>query len=84
MAEYKVWNYDVWGNDEDGFTVNDRNEIGSVDLPDDPTDAQILEAISEYWDTDRLTIDDSADFGDGVIEIIVEETEEPVGQLVRE
>ena len=25
MTEWELWGYDVWGNDEDGYTVNDRH-----------------------------------------------------------
>jgi hypothetical protein len=31
----RVWKYDVWGNQKDGFEVNDRYEIGSYRNHDD-------------------------------------------------
>lgn len=35
MARYTVWSYDVWGNARDGFEVNDRCKVGTVEIPDD-------------------------------------------------
>jgi protein-tyrosine-phosphatase len=42
MAKWKFRTYDVWGNKEDGFEVNDVYSAGSVDGPANPTDAQAL------------------------------------------
>jgi len=56
-----LWTYDVWGNDEDGYTVNDRckqgvlivptkREVHNAGTPDEfvtenPTDRQLCDAI---------------------------------------
>ena len=45
--KYKVWKLDVWGNEEDGYTVNDRCEIGEIELPEVPEDNEILNALCE-------------------------------------
>ena len=83
MAEWHVWSYDIWGNDEDGYDVNDRSEIGAVELPENPTDAQINEAIGEYFDTSIVCIDEGAS-DDMHIEIVLKEDEEyPVGMIDR-
>jgi hypothetical protein len=29
---FRVWSLDVWGNDEDGYTVNDRREVGKISV----------------------------------------------------
>ena len=82
--EWTVWSYDTWGNEEDGYSVNDRSEIGTVILPDNPTDAQINEAVGEYFDISRVCIDNGIS-DDTTIEIVLEEDEGyPVGQLVRD
>jgi hypothetical protein len=31
---FTVWSYDVWGNETDGFEVNDRCKLGTVEIPD--------------------------------------------------
>ena len=81
---YEVWSYDVWGNAEDGYEVNDRCKIGTVELPDKPTEKDVLEAISEYWDISQVDISNAFDW-EFSIEIVGKDDEfEPVGQLVPE
>lgn len=42
MATYKVFTLDVWGNEEDGWDVNDIRDSGrTVDIPDDADTARI-------------------------------------------
>lgn len=31
---YNIYTYDVWGNEEDGFDVNDRFKLGTLELSD--------------------------------------------------
>lgn len=45
MAKYRIWSLDVLGNEADGFTVNDRREVGSVELSDDATCADVVKAL---------------------------------------
>jgi len=45
--KYTVWNLDVWGNKEEGYTVNDRHKIGEFELPETPEDMEILTALDE-------------------------------------
>jgi hypothetical protein len=47
---YTVWSLDVWGNDDDGYEVNDRCKVGTIDL--DATtvidsDQGLMEALIE-------------------------------------
>lgn len=43
---YTLWSYDVWGNETDGFDVNDRSAYSrDVSMPDQPTDKHILLAL---------------------------------------
>ena len=30
--KYDVISYDVWGNDEDGYEVNDAHKVGTIEL----------------------------------------------------
>lgn len=41
-----VYHFDVWGNEEDGFTVNDSRSAGTVELPVNASDSQILRALN--------------------------------------
>ena len=46
--QYRVINLDVWGNEDDGFEVNDLHNTGLVvDLADDADDASIVSALIE-------------------------------------
>lgn len=46
MAKYDVHFLDVWGNEEEGYDVNDvYPRCGQVEIGDDYTDAQILAAL---------------------------------------
>jgi hypothetical protein len=48
---YTLWSYDVWGNAEDGYEVNDRccqsREFIVDAAGDEPTDAELLAALQE-------------------------------------
>lgn len=47
---WTVWSLDVWGNDKEGYEINDRSTIGSVEIPADATDKQVIKALvdAEY------------------------------------
>ena len=30
--KFRVWSLEAWGNEEDGFTVNDRREVGKISV----------------------------------------------------
>lgn len=64
---YTLINYfDVWGNDEDGYTVNDCMVSGTIKLPDNASDSEIITTLKEYGalgefaneDTIEITGDD--------------------------
>jgi hypothetical protein len=45
--EWDVYGYDVWGNEEDGFDVNDVYRLGTVELPPDARLEQIIDVLKE-------------------------------------
>ena len=45
MAKFQVWSLDVWGNETDGFDVNDRAKVGTIDLVDDCPDMEVIDAL---------------------------------------
>ena len=47
MIEFKVYYLDVWGNEEDGFEVNDRSQCGTIQLPTDFTDQDLIRELIE-------------------------------------
>lgn len=52
---YTLWTYDVWGNEKDGYTVNDRYKQGKVYLPKDASSEEIIRALrKDGWIDKRL------------------------------
>lgn len=81
MISYRVWSYDVWGNDEDGYSVNDRCEIDHGECSHYPSDDEITKIIGNNWDVKLVAIDwGSSD--ESNIEIVSAGDEYyPVGQI---
>jgi len=44
-TNYQLCSYDVWGNDIDGYEVNDKYKLDIISLPESPTNSQILKAL---------------------------------------
>lgn len=42
---FKVYGLDVWGNAKDGYEVNDRYSIGTIDLPKEFDNARLIEEL---------------------------------------
>lgn len=63
MATWRLYSYDVWGNDEDGFEVNDIFRTSwTVEIPDNATYKEILEIINrDCMVTVGLEIDANTD-----------------------
>ena len=85
---WKVHTFDVWGNETDGFEVNGVFTWGTITLPNDPTDEEILAALKEedfvkprtpvhYYDYDRDTYEN-------IIEIKVASNRKPAFQLLKQ
>lgn len=75
LEKWEVWALDVWGNEEDGYTVNDRRRAGSILLPENATDERIFRAMSEsgYMMRPEMKID-----GDDGLFHIMSRYDEPV------
>ena len=63
--KWKIWMYDVWGNEEDGWFINDYWYIGQVELPTNPTDADVIKALAAvvlaFDDTSKYIVEWSSD-----------------------
>lgn len=43
---FRLWNHDVWGNEKDGYTSNDRCDTGiTLCVSEDATDKAIIRAL---------------------------------------
>lgn len=84
MATYTLINYfDVWGNEEDGYEVNNQCiEVEDVVIADDATDQDIIDYLfnNEYLRDDDVSLYEIEDNGD-FIEIYVKETMMPLYSL---
>lgn len=81
MFKYRVWSYEVWGNDEDGYSVNDRSEIDNGTLEHFPTDDELKDIIENNWYSGLIQVDESCS-DERNIEIVLKENEYyPVGQI---
>lgn len=83
---WTVWGLDVWGNEEDGFEVNDRNRIGTILLRPEASDREIVNALKNEWLMNaRVKLSDVNIDGDDML-VFIEDAKngEPVLQLTRE
>ena len=84
-VKWRVWTYDVLGNAEDGYEVNDRSDHGYIDLPAEPTDEQILDALKGWILNDDVKLSDIEIGGDDM-SITVDDASDgyPLAGLERE
>ena len=45
VTTWDVWTLDVWGNAADGWDVNDRSKVGTIEAPADADDSAIVDAL---------------------------------------
>lgn len=69
IDRFRVYTYDIWGNEEGGFEVNDIFMTSEyVTLSDNMTDAEILHALEEEGiiisgiDHEKVEIDGEFDY----------------------
>lgn len=76
--------FDVWGNEEDGWEVNNLSrEENFINITDDATDEDIIDGLinAGYLQRQAKGKISVEDYGDGFIELFVTETGEPVCRL---
>lgn len=68
-TKWRVWGLDVWGNDKDGYEVNDRWEItDDLILPRGSTDRDVMEwlkhagLLKKYVQLRWLNFEGDSDF----------------------
>lgn len=85
--KWTLYDYDVWGNEYDGWEVNDTYKVrGELEIPDSDNDIiNMLFDIGYLNDAFRFKGAFRLDWiDDGWCEIVYCRNEEPLGKLVRE
>lgn len=65
---FEIISYDVWGNERDGYEINDKHNTGlTVSLPEHATDKQIIDALKKEYlcsglHTKTFSIDGDPDY----------------------
>ena len=88
MTKYKIVNYfDVWGNEDDGWEVNDLCYSGEIELSEDFKNDEILEELKDVGflrddvTMDMLEIDWSDEY---FIEIFQADNYRPICRIEKE
>lgn len=92
LAVYEKWIYDVWGNEEEGYTVNDRmcdhrrlhliqeEVVYNADLPCEFRDWRVPdEELDKAFEIDVCEFDGE---DDGTLVYYLSRNEKPIGELV--
>lgn len=45
--KFTVWDLDVWGNSSEGFEVNNKRNCGTIELPENFTNEQLLDVLKK-------------------------------------
>lgn len=83
MKTYIIVDYDVWGNEKDGYEINQEFHLGTVEIPNMATDKQILNILEKngYLKSDLRKIK-VVDWAEGRIEIFKRKGEYPMYGLI--
>lgn len=81
MKTWIVYSLDVWGNEEDGFEVNDRCRVGTIETSDEQVDAEVWAALIKAGIARGSISHASFDGDDTLIMINTQDDGRPVFQL---
>ena len=60
-TRYRFWSYDVWGNENDGFEVNDvYSSMAVVNIDERISDEDICEIVKS-WYGEKVVMDQGSD-----------------------
>jgi hypothetical protein len=84
MNTWRLYTYDLWGNEEDGWEVNDVfQKSTTLELSAEPTDAEVSEALASACECSTENVDvDQAD--EDTIYLTDDRTGKPLAELRRE
>ncbi|QIW88614.1 hypothetical protein P59_245 [Bacillus phage P59] len=85
MVKYTLINYfDVWGNEEDGWEVNNLCKEGELELSDNADDQEVLAALIDFgFIREDVTLEqiDIAAYDLDFIEFFQADNQYPIGRL---
>lgn len=85
--QFEIITLDVWGNEEEGFEVNDLHRTGDfITITEEATDADIIVAlvVAGYVNEKYISAVQLDWLDDGFIEVNSNATGKPVYQLIAE
>lgn len=85
MAKCTVWSIDAWANPE-GWDYNDKHWVGEVELSEDATNEDIINALYEgefinTRDVEQFAVEDYFGFGVVIYEVKNAKTDEPLYEI---
>lgn len=85
MSRVEIWVYDVWGNEEDGYDVNDRSKVSDYEVDyTELTCERIKEIVNEeFFHPENISIDQNV-MCDNPVYLVLndkEHTEYPLGEI---
>lgn len=78
MSSYNLYGYEVWGNEDEGFEVNNVYKIESYDIDIEATESDILKIIEA---SENVEIDNNCGFWPYALYFIDKNNGKPLGEL---
>lgn len=86
MLQLTCWTHDVWGNEDDGYEVNDRSKAAVININDVTlTDEELRETLDAWFGTqaENITVDHSVS-DDKHIQLVLNDkkhSDYPIGSI---
>ena len=85
MSRIEVWVYDVWGNEDDGYEVNDRSKVSDYETDITELTSESIKNIieEEFFHPENIEIDNNV-MCDNPVYLILnddEHTDYPLGEI---
>lgn len=87
-SSWEIWSYDVWGNEEEGYTVNDRCKLDTIDTESGELPDEIIEQlIRDYFgDPEYITVDHGISDDEHIYLVLNDEevSDYPAGEIIKD
>lgn len=87
LSSWDIWSYDVWGNEEEGYQVNDRSRLDTITtLTNEITDGRLEQIIQDYFgDPDKIQVDNGCSDDEHIYLVLTDDevTDYPIGEIIK-